>query len=104
MSSRSREYELHPISPGDEVQLKVRRHIPFERLISLLLEGHEVFIECDRRTAYYIRRRIEGRIGELVEAYPSIYRGMDGYVFKISLVGRVLSESGSSSIRREPQH
>jgi hypothetical protein len=90
MSSGSREYKLYPLGPGDDVQLRVRRRVPLERLVSLLLEGHEVFVECDRRMASYIRRRIESRIGELVEAYPSIYRGMEGYVFKVSLVGRVL--------------
>ena len=97
MSRRSTEYELHPLKENDEVQLRVRKRIPFDRLISLLLEGHEVFIECDRKTAYYIRKKVERRINELVEAYPSIYRGMEGYVFKVSLVSRVLREWGKKS-------
>jgi len=104
MSSSSREYKLHVLKPNDRVQLKTRRKIPFQRLISLLLEGHEVFIECDRRIAHYIRKRIEREIDELVEAYPSYYRNMEGYTFKLSLVSHILrrsEESPAKTFKRE---
>ena len=87
---RRPEYEVHVLKPTDDVQLKIRRRVPLEKIISLLLEGHEVFIECDRRVAHYIRKRASSRIGIEVEAYPSIYKGMEGYVFKVSLVDQVL--------------
>jgi len=93
-SRKSRKYELHVLKPDDRIQLRVRKKLPFKKLISLLLEGHEVFIECDRRIAYYIRKRIEKEIGELVETYPSVYKGMEGYTFKLSLVDHVLKKIG----------
>ena len=86
------EYEVHPLKPDDSVQLRVRKRVPIDKIINLLLEGHEVFIECDRRTAYYIKRRISNELNTLVEAYPSIYRGAEGYVFKISIVRQFLDE------------
>ncbi|MEM2288363.1 MAG: hypothetical protein QW503_04660 [Sulfolobales archaeon] len=87
--SGSREYRVTPVREGDNVQLRMpKRRIPWDRIISLLLEGHEVFIECDRRAAHYIRRRIEARVGELVEAYPAIYDGAEGYVFKLTILGK----------------
>lgn len=89
MSSRP-EYEVHVLGPDDEVQLNVRRRVPLEKITSLLLEGHEVFIECDRRIAHYIKKRLSSKIGASVEAYPSVYKNMEGYVFKVSLVDQVL--------------
>jgi len=86
------EYEVHPLKPDDSVQLKIRKRVPLGRIINLLLEGHEVFIDCDRRTAYYIKRRISDELNVQVEAYPSIYRGIEGYVFKISIVKQLLDE------------
>jgi hypothetical protein len=88
------EYELHVLKPTDDVQLKIRRRIPLEKIVSLLLEGHEVFIECDRRIAHYIRKRASSKIGIEVEAYPSVYKGMEGYVFKVSLVDQVIKMRG----------
>jgi len=92
-ASRKGEYEVYDVT-GQHVQLRVRRRVPWGKIISLLLEGHEVFIPCDRRTAYYIRKRVEREIGELIEAYPSSYRGMEGYTFKVSLVEQYLRIKG----------
>jgi len=86
------EYEVHPLKPDDSVQLKIRKRVPLDKIINLLLEGHEVFIECDRRTAHYIKRRISDELNTPVEAYPSIYKGVEGYVFKISIVKQLLEE------------
>jgi len=88
----SNEYRVYPVDPEEGAQLKIRKKVPIDRIICLLLEGYEVFIECDRRTAHYIKRRISGELGVQVESYPSIYRGMDGYVFKISIVKQLLDE------------
>jgi hypothetical protein len=85
-------YNIYPLKPDDEIQLRIRKRIPFDRLISLLLEGHEVFMECDRRIAYYIKHKLEEKIGTSVEVYPSMYKGMKGYMFKVSLVDQVLKE------------
>lgn len=89
----SREYKVIDVT-GEAVTLRVRRRIPWDKIISLLLEGHEVFVDCDRRGAYYIRRQLERRLGELVEAYPSEFQGMTGYTFKLSIVQRFLGLGG----------
>ena len=85
-------YEVYKVENDEMLRLRYRRRVPWDKIISLLLEGHEVFIPCDRRTAYYVKKGIEKRIGEPVETYPSVYKDMEGYLFKISLVRKVLSE------------
>jgi len=70
----------------DDVQLRVRRRFPYDKIISLLTEGEEVFLPIDRKSASYLRKQLENKLGELVEAYPAVYRGMQGYMFRFSLV------------------
>jgi len=80
----------YTIKPDDEMpELRFKR-IPYKRIASLLGEGFTVFIPCERRKASYIRKRLESIIGELIEAYPSTYKDMIGYTFKMSLVEQVI--------------
>ncbi len=98
MSTGRGEYEVYRVEDSEMVRLKYRRRVPWDKIISLILEGHDIFIPCDRRMAYYIRRNLERRIGELVEVYPSVYSSMDGYIFKMSLVHKMLARfSGEGS-------
>jgi len=88
--SHSPEVVVHKVEKGKFLELKYRRKFPYEKIISLLMEGHEVFLQIDRQAAYRIRKYVEKRIGELIEVYPSIYDGMDGYLFKCSFVKEVM--------------
>lgn len=87
----SREYRVEKVE-GDAI-LKVRKKVPWNKIKSLLIEGFEVFVECDRRTAYYIRKKLEKELKIQIESYPSLYKGMSGYVFKIALVHEFLKRS-----------
>jgi len=82
-------YDVKPVR--GEVQLKVHKKFPYGKIISLLLEGEDIFMEVNRRQAYYLRRRIEKMIGEMIEAHPVYYDGREGYLFKISMVKEYLS-------------
>lgn len=100
----SNEYNVKPVAEGDNVQLRgPRKRIPWNRILSLLADGYDVFIECGRRTAYYIKRRLEKRIGLRVEAIPAFYEGVSGYVFRIptmrNLVERMFQEERGDSSR-----
>ena len=71
--------------------LKPRKRVPYNEILKLLIEGHEIFIECDRRMAYYYKKQFEKRLGVEVVAYPAIYKKREGYVFRLSIVDLVLS-------------
>lgn len=89
------EHEVYPLGEGDTLELKVeakRKRVPYEKILRLLAEGHEVFIEVDRKMASYIRRRLEEKAGAEIEIFPSKFRHMEGYTFKFSLVHEVLKK------------
>jgi len=73
-----------------ELEIRVRRRFPYDKIISLLMNGDTVFLPIDRKAASYLRRQLEKRIGELVEAYPAVYEGKEGYVFRFSLVRQLM--------------
>jgi len=73
-----------------ELEIRVRRRFPYDKIISLLMNGDTVFLPIDRKAASYLRRQLEKRIGELVEAYPAVYEGKEGYIFRFSLVRQLM--------------
>jgi len=84
-----REVEVERVT-DKEVEIRVRRRFPYDKIISLLMNGDTVFLPIDRKAASYLRRQLERRIGELVEAYPAIYEGKEGYVFRFSMVKQLM--------------
>jgi len=87
------QYEVYPLSEKDMVQLKVetkRKRVPYSKIVRLLAEGNTVFIPVGRKMASYIRKQLENRMGMKIESFPSKFRRMDGYTFKVSLVHELL--------------
>ena len=84
-----REVEVEQVT-DKELEIRVRRRFPYDKIISLLMNGDTVFLPIDRKAASYLRRQLEKRIGELVEAYPAVYEGKEGYVFRFSLVRQLM--------------
>lgn len=96
-----RTYRVIKLTPDKLIRLRtrVRRKVPYDQLISLLVEGHEVFVpDMDRRVASHVRRELSKRIGVEVESYPSELDGMNGYTFKLSIVDEYLKERRSIDI------
>ena len=84
-------YRVVKVANGNYLRLRIRqrRKIPYDEIISLLVEGNEVFIpEMDRRVAHYVKKRLAKMIGTEVVAIPSEYRGEHGYAFRISLIDK----------------
>jgi hypothetical protein len=94
-------YKPVKLNKEDVLRLRVRtrKRVPYDEVINLLVEGHEVFIaEMNRKTAGYVKKVISKRIGYQVDAYPSELMGQKGYTFKVSLVQQYLkgaSQQGS---------
>lgn len=91
------EYKAIRLTSKDLVKLRVkrRRKIPYDEIISLLIEGYDVFIpEMNRKTASYLKRRLSEILRTEVLAFPSEFQGMNGYTFKISLIDKFLKTYG----------
>lgn len=83
------------IEPEDTIRLRTKR-IPYQKIASLLLNGHDIFIVCERRKASYIRRKLEKLVGELIEAYPCIYNErIEGYSFRISGIQQMIDKKSN---------
>lgn len=79
-------------------RVRARKRVPYDEMIELMMEGHEVFIpDIGRRTAWYIKKKLSEKIGEEVVAYPSEYKGMSGYLFKVSLISKLLEMMRNSN-------
>lgn len=86
-------HEVIKVEEKNHLRLRVksRKRVPYDEIISLLVEGHEVFIpEMSRTTANYVKRALSSKVGTKVEAYPSEMDGKLGYAFKISIVEEYL--------------
>jgi hypothetical protein len=78
-------YPVYPVE-GKAIQIRSKKRFDWSSIISLLLEGKEIFMEIDRRQAYYVRRKLEKKLDTMVEGYPSYMNGMEGYMFRMSIV------------------
>jgi hypothetical protein len=89
----SASYDVIKVEGGEYCRLKVRRkRIPFNLILELLCEGHEIFIpDMNRKTAHYLKNKISNAIGSEIICFPSEYQGKSGYTFKISVVSEYLS-------------
>ncbi len=94
-------FKYYKVEEDDELMIKVRKRVPYTEIIRLLLEGNEVFIPCNRKMAYYYKKKFEEKINFKeentkddvyipVECYPAVYKNMDGYLFKISIIRQIV--------------
>jgi len=90
-----------------KIQLRAKKRIPYMEIIKLLLQGEDVFIEVDRKMAYYLSNRLNKMLEELevdarIEKYPSTMdddtgNTMEGYTFKMVRFGK----GGESLVLKE---
>ena len=78
----------YEIKEGEEVEVRIKGRFPYKQILEILFSGNTVFLPINRKQAHYLRRELEKRIDELVEASPVFYKGMEGYVFQFSMVQR----------------
>jgi len=76
------------VKKGDKVEIKQRKRYPYVEILSLLLQGEDVFIKVNRKMAYHIKRRLnEGLkmagIEAEIDSIPSVYDGEEGYMFRM---------------------
>ncbi|MHC1625418.1 MAG: hypothetical protein ACXQS2_05400 [Methermicoccaceae archaeon] len=99
-------YTIIP-TKGKKIQLRAKKRIPYMEIVKLLLQGEDVFMEVDRKMAYYINNRLNAMLKELgvdarIEKYPSTMdddasNAMEGYTFKMVRFGK----GGESLVLKE---
>lgn len=91
MSNESNTYKVIP-AKNKKLKLRSRKRIPYSEILMLLLQGEEVFMEVDRRMAYYIAKNLNSiaqylGIDTRIEKYPTTIEEdgetLEGYVFKM---------------------
>ena len=94
----STSYEVIKLDPGNYCRLKTnRKSIPFNEILNLLCEGHEIFIpEMNRKTAYYLKNKISRALDTEILSIPSEYQGRSGYTFRVSIVSDYLKRTSPS--------
>jgi hypothetical protein len=99
-------YEVVKVDQDKALRLRtrVRRRVPYEQIIDLLVEGHEVFIpEMNRKTASYVKRVLSSMVGTAVDAIPSEMDGRTGYSFKVSIVEEYLKRFREQGLQPSSQ-
>ena len=87
--SNTEEIKSYEIKEGEYVEARVKGKFPYKRIIDILLSGNVVFLPINRKQAHYLRRSLEKKLGELVEAYPIFYKDMEGYEFHFSMADKM---------------
>ena len=84
-----------PIENPDWIEIRKRKRYPFYDMISILIQGEEFFMEVDRKSAHYIKRKLNNilnAVGYMVDATPTTYKDdngniLEGYLFRLVEVG-----------------
>jgi len=98
---KEKEKPFYVVEPDEYPKLYVRQRYPYKKILQLLLEGHEIFIEMNRKNAWYFKKELEKRTSLPIESYPAEYKGMKGYVFRISVVRQIIMLTEKEEDTRE---
>ena len=85
-----KEHQVYELHDKDVVELKIKKKFPYNKMVEILLSGNTFFLPVDRRTATYVRGRLEKMLDEFVETTLASYKvtegeKLEGYVFSFKL-------------------
>ena len=86
-----REHKVYELGEDDELELKINKKFPYKKMLDILTAGNTFFLAVERRSASYVRKKLEKELDELIETTFSVYttpegEKLDGYVFSFGLV------------------
>ncbi|MBE9594677.1 MAG: hypothetical protein IMF19_14495 [Proteobacteria bacterium] len=86
-----REHKVYELDENADVELKINKKFPYQKMLDILTKGNTFFLAVERRSAAYARKNLERELGELIETTFSVYttpegEKLDGYVFSFKLV------------------
>jgi len=85
------EHEVYELTENDNIELKMNKKFPYQKMLNILTAGNTFFLAVERRSASYVRKKLEKELDELIETTFSVYttpegKKLDGYVFSFGLV------------------
>ena len=91
MDEKEREHKVYELGENDELELKINKRFPYDKMLTILTAGNTFFLAVERRSASYVRKKLEKELDELIETTFSVYttpegEKLDGYVFSFGLV------------------
>ena len=91
------EHEVYELDEDAEVELKINKKFPYAKMLDILTKGNTFFLAVERRSAGYVRKKLEKELDELIETSFSVYttpdgEKLDGYVFSFGLANEYLEK------------
>ena len=86
-----KEHAVIELDKNAQIELRAKKKFPFQKMSEILLSGNTFFIpEIERRTASYVRHKLEGMLEELLDATFSYFttpegKKLEGYTFSFSI-------------------
>ena len=106
MTKIEREHKVYELGEDDEVELKINKKFRYDKMLAILTAGNTFFLAVERRSASYVRKKLEEELDELIETTFSVYttpegEKLDGYVFSFGLVADYLEKVHEGDDRDE---
>jgi hypothetical protein len=97
MGEIEREHKVYELGENDELEIKINKKFPYQKMLDILTAGNTFFLAVERRSAGYVRKKLEKELDELIETTFSVYttpdgEKLDGYVFSFGLVKEYLEK------------
>ena len=91
-------HEIYELKKDDQIELKTKKKFPYEKMLQILTSGNTFFLAVERRSAAYVRKRLEAELDELIETTYSVYttpegKKLEGYVFSFGMVSDYLKNN-----------
>jgi hypothetical protein len=86
-----KEHKVYELDENAKVELRIKKKFPYKKMLDILTAGNTFFIAVERRSAAYVRKKLEKELDELIETSFCVYttpegEKLDGYVFSFGLV------------------
>ena len=97
MKQIEREHAVYELGEEDQIELKINKKFPYTKMLDILAGGNTFFLAVERRSASYVRKKLEKELDELIETTFSVYttpegEKLDGYVFSFGLAKEYLEK------------
>jgi len=90
-----KEHKVFELDENAKVELRMNKKFPYQKMLDILTAGNTFFLAVGRRSAAYVRKKLERELDELIETTFSVYttpegEKLDGYVFSFGMVSDFL--------------
>jgi hypothetical protein len=86
-----REHRVYELDENADVELRINKKFPYQKMLDILTAGNTFFLAVERRSASYVRKKLEKELDELIETTFCVYatpegEKLEGYSFSFGMV------------------